>query len=113
MKKYVVVAIDEMKIKESLAYEKKSAHIIEFLNIGDVENQLSQLEQRYGSTNVHVQHPAIAMNMLVLMVRGIYSLKWSIHMPIFPQGVSWQQPSRVLCGKAPNALNFLVSKFWQ
>ena len=71
-KKYVVVVIDEMKIKESLVYDKHSAHIIGFVNMGDVENQLSQLEQRYGSTNVHVQHPAIATHMLVLMVRGIF-----------------------------------------
>ena len=61
-----------MKIKESLVYDKHSAHIIGFVNMGDVENQLSQLEQRYGSTNVRVQHPAIATHMLVLMVRGIF-----------------------------------------
>ena len=108
-----MVLIDEMRIKESLVYDKHCAHIIAFVNNGDVENQLSQLEQRYSSTIVHVQHPAIATHMLVLMVRGIYSLKWSIRMPIFTQGVSRQQPSQVLCGKASNALNFLVAKFCQ
>ena len=64
-----------MRIKESLVYDKHCAHIIAFVNIGDVENQLSQFEKRYGSTIVHVQHPAIATHMLVLMVRGILFFK--------------------------------------
>ena len=70
-KKYVVVLINEMKIKESLVYDKHSAHIIGFVNIGDVGNQLSQLEERCG-TDVHLQHQPIATHMLVLMVRGIF-----------------------------------------
>ena len=52
-------------------YDKHSAHIIGFVNIGDVGNQLSQLEERCG-TDVHLQHQPIATHMLVLMVRGIF-----------------------------------------
>ena len=57
-KKYVVVMIDEMKIKESLVYDKHSAHIIGFVDIGDVGNQLNQLEEKYGVPNAdtHVHH---------------------------------------------------------
>ena len=72
-KKYVVVLIDEMKIKESLVYDKHSAHIIGFVNIGDVGNQLSQLEERCGpDVHVHVQHQPIATHMLVQMASGIF-----------------------------------------
>ena len=73
-KKYVVVMIDEMKIKESLVYDKHSAHIIGFVDIGDVGNQLNQLEEKYGclDADAHVQHRPIATHMLVLMVRGIF-----------------------------------------
>ena len=70
-KKYVVVMIDEMKIKESLVYDKHSSHIIGFVDIGDVGNQLNQLEEKYGA-DTHVHHRPIATHMLVLMVRGIF-----------------------------------------
>ena len=70
-KKYVVVMIDEMKIKEILVYDKHSAHIIGFVDIGDVGNQL---EEKYGVPNAdtHVHHRPIATHMLVLMVRAYF-----------------------------------------
>ena len=70
-KKYVVVMIDEIKLKESLVYDKHSSHIIGFIDIGDVGNQLNQLEEKYGA-DTHVHHRPIATHMLVLMVRGIF-----------------------------------------
>ena len=103
-KKYVVVMIDEMKIKECLVYDKHSTHIID---IGDVGNQLNQLEEKYGclDADAHVQHRLIATDMLILMVRAYFS-RWSIRMPIFPRSVSRQHLCRVSCGKVSNALNF-------
>ena len=71
-KKYIVVMIDEMKIKESLVYDKHSAHIIRFIDIGDVGNQLIRLEESRGGAIADSQHQPIATHMLVLMVRGIY-----------------------------------------
>ena len=68
-KKHVVVLIDEMKIKESLVYDEHGTKIIGFMDIGDVNNQLSQLEKSCLS-ETGVSHPTIATHMLVLMVRG-------------------------------------------
>ena len=70
-KKHVVVLIDEMKIKDSLVYDKHGTKIIGFVDIGDVSNRLSELEKSYSSETME-SHPTIATHMLVLMVRGIY-----------------------------------------
>ena len=64
-KKYVVLLLDEMKIKESLVYDKIGAKVIGFVDLGSVNNQLLEFEQ---SCN----NPPIATHMLVLMVRGIF-----------------------------------------
>ena len=66
-KKYVILLIDEMKIKESLVYDKNAAKIIGFIDLGTVGNQLLEFEQSCQST-----HTPIATHMLVLMVRGIF-----------------------------------------
>ena len=86
MKKYVVILIDEMKIKEGLVYDKHSAHIIGFVNIGDVGNQLSQLEERCRIMNT-VQHPQIATHMPVLMVRATKHLTATSLSSIMWQGI--------------------------
>lgn len=70
-KKHIVVLIDEMKIKENLVYDKHETKIIGFVDIGDVSNQLSQLECSYTSESA-TSHPSIATHMLVVMVRGIF-----------------------------------------
>lgn len=44
-KKYIVVLIDEMKVKESLIYDKVESKIIGFIDLGNVNNQLSELEE--------------------------------------------------------------------
>ena len=42
-KKHIVVLIDEMEITENLVYDKHETKIIGFVDIGDTNNQLSQL----------------------------------------------------------------------
>ena len=70
-KKHIVVLIDEIKIKENLVYDKHETKIIGFVDIGDIGNQLSQLECSYRNESAK-SCPSIATHMLVLMVRGIF-----------------------------------------
>ena len=68
LQKHMVVVFDEMRIKEDLVYEKHSGQVVGFVNLGVVNNQLSELERAYKSEQ---QRPEIATHMLVLMVRGL------------------------------------------
>lgn len=67
-KKYVVLLLDEMKIKESLVYDKHQSKIIGFMNLGEVNNQLSEFER----TSSKESQPCVATHTLTLMVRGIF-----------------------------------------
>ena len=71
-KKFVVLLFDEMKLSESLVYDKHSAQVIGFVQLGDVNDQLTQFEH---SVDVH---PPIATHMLGLMVCGVFS---NLHFP--------------------------------
>ena len=66
-KRYVSLIIDEMKIKEGLVYNKHSGKVIGFTDLGDINNELIQLEKGTDS-----EHPPIATHVLVLMIRGIF-----------------------------------------
>ena len=66
-KKHVVLLFDEMKVRESLVYDKHSAQVIGFVHLGDVDNQLSEFAQDSS------KHPPIATHILCLMVRGVFS----------------------------------------
>ena len=65
--KYVCLVMDEVKVKEDLVYDKNTAEIIGFTNLGYINNQLSELEW----TEKGLQ-PTLATNMLVFMVRGLF-----------------------------------------
>lgn len=73
-KKFVVMLFDEMKLSESLVYDKHSAQVIGFVQLGDVNDQLTQFEH---SVDVHLP---VATHMLGLMVRGVFS---SLHFPYY------------------------------
>ena len=70
LRSHVAVVIDEMKVKEGLVYDKHKSQVVGFVNLGDVNNQLLAFEQQLenGERNHHV-----AKQMLVFMVRGIFS----------------------------------------
>ena len=73
---YVVILIDEMKIKESLVYNKHGTMVIGFIDIGDINNRLDQLQSAgLGNGANLVQYIASHMLvlMLVLMVKGIFT----------------------------------------
>ena len=71
-KQFIVLLFDKMKLSESLVYDKHSAQVIGFIQLGDVNDQLTQFEH---SADVH---SPIATHMLGLMVRGVFS---NLHFP--------------------------------
>ena len=69
-KRHVVLVLDEMKVKESLVFDKHETKVVGFVDIRDVNNELDDLERQCSATN---QHPVIVTHMLVLMVRGVFT----------------------------------------
>ena len=67
--RYVVLIFDEMKIREDLVYDRTGCHLHGFVNLGDVNNQLQQLEQNVQNDKPH-EH--LATEMLTLMIRGVF-----------------------------------------
>lgn len=68
-KKFVVVLVDEMKVKEGLVYDKHSCEVIGFAELDNIDAQLNQLEQSPTVSN----SPPIATHLLALMVRGLFT----------------------------------------
>lgn len=64
----VSIAFDEMKIHEDLVFDK-NGKVVGFVDTGDFNNKIRQLEQRCGNNSQHTDE--IATHMLTLMVRGI------------------------------------------
>ena len=58
-----------MKVREDLVYDKTGEILHGFVNLGDVNNQIQQLEQQADSSKLH---NCFATQMLTLMVRGIF-----------------------------------------
>ena len=65
-KKYVSLIIDEMKIKEGLVYDKQCGKVTGFVDLGDINNDLIQLEQKA------TENPPIATHVLTIMIRGLF-----------------------------------------
>ena len=70
-KKYIVLVMDEMHIKEDLVYDKHSGELIGFVNLGEINSYLLQFEQQLeGRTS---EHEPLANSMVVFMVRGLFT----------------------------------------
>ena len=69
-KRPVVLVLHEMKVKESLVFDKHKTEVVGFVDMGDVNNKHADLERECSTTN---QHPAITTHMLLLMVRGVFT----------------------------------------
>nr|XP_034339030.1 uncharacterized protein LOC117693074 [Crassostrea gigas] len=65
---FVGVLFDEVKIKEDLVYDKHSGEIVGYVNLGEISNQLYELERV-----IQKKTPAVAKCILVIMVRGVTS----------------------------------------
>ena len=75
--KHVCLLGDEMHIKEDLVYDKTSGELVGFVNLGNVNEHLIQLEQDL--LQAKSASPALASSVFVFMVRGLSSF----HMPPF------------------------------
>ena len=69
--RYVVLIWDEMKIKDDLVFDKHTCELIGFVNCGDVNNHLDDLERKCNSSEDEIRD--VASHMLLFMVRGIFS----------------------------------------
>ena len=49
--KHIVLLMDEMKVKESLDYNKQSLETVGFTDIGEINNQLAELERVCNDTD--------------------------------------------------------------
>ena len=70
-----------MKIQEDLVYyDKTGCHLYGLVNLGDINNQLQELEQHAGNDKPYTR---FATHMLTLMIRGI-STKLEFSYASFP-----------------------------
>jgi len=67
-RRYVMLSLDEMKIKEDIVYDKNTGEMIGFINLGDINNAIQDLQR-----DNTVDHPPVATHLLTLMVRGIFT----------------------------------------
>ena len=61
--------IDEMKIHEDLVFDKHGRHLMGFVNLGCVNDQLQELEKK---SQTNQPHEHLATHVLTVMVRGIF-----------------------------------------
>ena len=67
--KYCGIIFDEMKVRENLVYDKYTGTVIGFVNVGEINNELHAMEQKFKEDG---SHTPVANHLLVLMVRGIF-----------------------------------------
>ena len=67
--KYIMLCWDEMKIKEGLVFNKHTCELVGFTDIGDINNDLSHLEQDIDSP----QSRDVASHVLLFMVQGLFT----------------------------------------
>lgn len=62
----VILAIDEMHVKEDLVFNKHSEKLIGFVNLGDADTALSSMN------DMETKSPTVANHMLVVMGRFLF-----------------------------------------
>ena len=73
--KYVCLIGDEMHIKEDLVFDKFSGELIGFINLGEINQHLLELENHLLSYSDYT--PSLATTVFMFMVRGLFnSLKF-------------------------------------
>lgn len=65
--KFVTILFDEIKVKESIVYDKHSSHVLGFVELNDLYDELLQLEDSEEG------HKPVATHVLAFMVRGIFT----------------------------------------
>ena len=67
--KCVILLLDEMHVREDLVYDKHEGELIEFTNLGDINNHLVTYEKALGDE----EPPSLAKSVLVFIVRGLFT----------------------------------------
>jgi hypothetical protein len=67
--RFVVLIMDEMKIREDLVYDKTGQRLHGFVNLGDINEDLQKLEHHINDCSPLNK---FATHMLTLMVRGVF-----------------------------------------
>ena len=68
--------MDEMKIKESLVYDKVGTKVIGFIDIGNVNNQLNDLEDTCRSETLEDHHPVAHFTTSHLTGASLFTIVW-------------------------------------
>ena len=66
--KHVIILIDEMHVREDLVYDKHSGQLIGFTNMGNINSQLTSMDESLG-----ISTTPLANTMMTFMVRGLFS----------------------------------------
>ena len=86
--KLVCLIGDEMHIREDLVYDKHSGDLMGFINLGDMNEDLKELENQLEASDAI--SPPLASTVFVFMIRGLFtSLKFPY--ATFPANVSADQ----------------------
>ena len=72
MNRYVILLIDEMKIKESLVYDKHSSQVIGFVEFDDIDEHVKQIEQLFEGKCPNPPR-TVATHVQAIMVRGLFT----------------------------------------
>ena len=67
-----MLALDEMKVKEDLIYDKHEEEMIGFVRIGDINDQLLEFERHCSQDTDQEMHPPIAKYLLVFLVWSLF-----------------------------------------
>ena len=70
--KYVVLIYDEMYVRENLVYHKATDEVVGFVDLGDINNHLAQLERSCQAPAASFAQPELGAKMLCFMVRGLF-----------------------------------------
>ena len=70
--RHVVLAFDEMKIREDLVFDKSTGEVIGFIDYGEGSLDQKFVALREQCVKQRFDHTKVATHMLTLMVRGIF-----------------------------------------
>ncbi len=69
--KYVLLLLDEMHVKQELVYNKSSGELVGFVNLGDINMHLLELEKSLSSPDEPSE--LLASTVLAFMVKGLFT----------------------------------------
>lgn len=68
--KLVILLLDEIHIKENVAFDENTGNLIDFVDLGHITNHLLVYERSFELQNNTL---VLAKSMIVIMVRGLFS----------------------------------------